>query len=79
MDLAIEKSETSRREVHERIAYMYAFTNTYVYARTSMAGHLLVMSYFVPRRTAHGDYRLAITSVCLGYLYHLHSLPPTVL
>lgn len=42
----------------------YVSTHTYVYAYTrASVGHLLVMSYFVPRRTAHGDYRLTITSV----------------
>lgn len=63
---AIEKSEMSRREVHERRrirTYLRIHMCICMYTRVSLAGHLLVMSYFVPRRTAHGDYRLTITSV----------------
>lgn len=66
MDPAIEKSETSRREVHERrreVRYVRIYEYIHTCMRASVAGHLLVMSYFVPRRTAHGDYRLTITSV----------------
>jgi len=50
MDLEIEKSETSRCEVHERAVRIYEYIR--VYARASLAGHLLVMSYFVPRPSA---------------------------
>lgn len=68
MDPAIEKSETSRREVHERRrvrTYVRIYEYVRVYVHTSEPGRATcsVMSYFVPRRTAHGDYRLTITSV----------------
>lgn len=61
-----EKSETSRRELHERRRGTCVRTRTRVCVtrgRVWRGPPALVTSYFVPQRTARGDYRLTITSV----------------
>lgn len=63
MGPAIKKSETSRREVHERIASTYVPTNTCVCVRASECGGPPARDVLFRSTTAYGDYRLTITSV----------------
>lgn len=82
MDPTTEKSETSRRELHERRPYVrtylrvtctcerariHTYIRTCIYTGERGGPPALVTSYFVPQRAAHGDYHLTITSVS-GYL-----------
>lgn len=79
MDPAIEKSETSRREVHERIAGTYVSTNiyTYSYIHTSECGRppardvLFRSATNGPRRLLFNDYK-CVRDTCITFIhYHL--------
>lgn len=77
MDPAIEKSETSRREVHERIACTYVSTNTYAYVHANECGGppardvLFRSATDGPRRLPFSDYK-CVWDTCITFIhYHL--------
>lgn len=77
MDPAIEKSETSRREVHERIVDMYVSTNTYICAHANECGRppardvLFRSATNGPRRLPFNDYK-CVRDTCITFIhYHL--------
>lgn len=79
MDPAIEKSETSRREVHERIAGTYVSTSIYVFVHTRerecgrppACDVLFRSATNGPRRILFNDYK-CVRDTCITFIhYHL--------